>query len=135
MDGDVKMRKYTIWLYYLIPIVIHLLFFPLWMIETNGNISLIEILVGTIAIPVYLIILSGRVLKNYNIGFFLILLIMLVVTLVGIAISYFNWGIVTGNLLTPDSETIIITQGEMMISSIIVTAGWGIMLLIKNRSV
>ena len=82
------------WIYYLIPIVIHLIFLPLLFLERNGEISLIEIFVGTIVVPIYLVIVSYKLLDHFSMSkFFSMLLIILVVTILGIVISYFNWGI------------------------------------------
>lgn len=98
-------------------------------------VSLIEILLGTIVIPIYLIIVSYKLLDELNAGmFFLILLIILAVTLFGVTISYFNWGITTGNLLKPDSATILIIKSEMIIASIIVITGWVVAYMIKHRT-
>ena len=123
------------WICYLIPIVVHLIFLPFLFLERNGEISLIEIFVGTIVVPIYLVIVSYKFLDDFSMSkFFSILLIIIVVTLLGIAISYFNWGITTGNLLKPDSETIHITNWQMIIASIIVTAGWIVAYMIKHRT-
>ena len=122
------------WLYYLIPIAIHLLFLPFWFLDKNGIVSLIEMFVCTIAIPIYLVIVSYKFLDDFSTSkFFLMSLSMLVVTLLGIVISYFNWGISTANLLTPDSETILIMQIQMIISSTIVIVGLAIVCFIKSR--
>ena len=123
------------WIYYLIPIVTHLIFLPLLFFERNGEISLIEILVGTIIIPIYLVIVSYKFLDDFSMSkFFFMLLIILVVTILGIVISYFNWGITTRNLLKPDSETIHIINWQMIIASIIVVIGWTIACMIKHVS-
>lgn len=123
------------WIYYLIPVVIHLLFLPFLFLERNGEISLIEIFVGTIVVPIYLVIVSYKLLDHFSMSkFFPMLLIILVVTILGIVISYFNWGITTGNLLKPDSETIHITNWQMIIASIIVIIGWAVAYIIKHRT-
>ena len=123
------------WIYYLIPIVIHLIFLPLLFLERNGKISLIEIFVGTIVVPIYLVIVSYKLLDHFSMSkFFSMLLIILVVTILGIVISYFNWGITTRNLLKPDSETIHITNWQMIIASIIAITGWTVAYMIKHRT-
>ena len=120
------------WIYYLIPIIIHLIFLPLLFFERNGEMSLVESIVGVIVVPVYLVIVSCKFLDNFSISKFLgMLLIMLVVAILGIAISYFNWGITTGDLLKPDSETIYIIHWQIRIASIIVIIGWAVSYMIK----
>lgn len=113
------------WIYYLIPIVLHLIFLLFWFRNQNAEIALIEMFVGTIAVPIYLIIVSYKLLYHFSINSFLPMLsIILAVTILGIVISYFNWGITTGNLLKPDSGTIHLTKLQIMIASIIVIIGW-----------
>lgn len=127
-----NMKKCNIWVYYLLPIVIHLLFLPFWLLDVD--ISIIEILVGTFIVPVYLIAVFGIKMSRFSPGkFILMLIIILAITNLGIAIDYFNWGIVTGYLLKPDSETVYLTKLQMNIASIIVIIGWIIMSIIKRK--
>ena len=120
------------WIYYLIPIVIHLFFLPFWFLAKDGTLSLIEIFIGTVVNPVYLIFVSYKLLDTGR--FFFVLFVMLVVTILGIVIHYFNWGITTGNLLKPDSATVLIIRSEILIASIIVIVGWTVVYMIKNRT-
>lgn len=134
LGGDHKMRGHNMCVYYLIPIVIHLLFLPFWFLDKNGTLSLAEMFICTVAIPIYLIIVSGKFLGDFSTcRFLLMLLVMLAVTLFGIAMFYFNWGISTANLFTPDSETVLIMQMQIIVSSAIVIVGWAIVCFIKNR--
>ena len=129
------MRRCNMWICYLIPIVIHLLFLPFWFLAEGGTLSLIEILIGTVGIPIYLIFVSYKLVDDLDAGnFFLVLFIMLVVTIFGILIHYFNWGITTGNLLKPDSATVLIIKSEILIASIIVIVGWIVAYMIKHRT-
>ena len=127
------MKRCNIWVYYLIPIAVHLLFLLPWFLINNWMVSLIEIFIGTVVIPIYLITISNKLLDNFGTReFFVKLVIMLGITILGIVISYFNWGITTGNLLNPDSETIYILKLEMVISSIIVIVSWIIIYFTKT---
>ena len=133
-DGDMSMKKRSVYIYYLIPILVHLIFLPLLFFERSGRISFIEIFVGTIAVPIYLVGISYKLLDNFSIcKLFSALLATLSVTLFGIVIGYFNWGITTGNLLNPDGETIHIFNLEMVISAIIVFVGWIILSCAKRK--
>ncbi len=60
---------------------------------------------------------------------------MLVITILCIIIDYFNWGISTGDLLKPDSETVLIIKLEMIVASIIVTISWIAVYVIKHRNI
>lgn len=130
-----SMNRYNICIHYIIPIIIHLIFLPFWVLDKNGIVALVEIFIGTVIIPVYLIIISTKSFSDLGINkFFILLATMLFVETTGIIIEYFNWGIVTGNLLKPDSETVLIVKIQMIISSIIIIVGWFIIGLIKNNS-
>ena len=68
------MRKNYI-LLYLIPIIVHLMFLPFWLLDIpsvrSTGVSLIELLLGTIVIPIYLIIISYKYLNKVSICKFL----------------------------------------------------------------
>ena len=125
-------------LIYLIPVIVHLMFLPFWLLDipsaSSAGVSLIELLLGTLVIPIYLIIISYKYLNKVSIGKFLyFLLLMISLTLLGHIISYFNWGISTGNLWNPDSETVHIIMMQITTSLIIIILGWIIACLIKNK--
>lgn len=124
-----------VWVYYLIPIGVHLLFLPFLFWGNNQSIvSLVEIIIGTIIIPIYLLIVSIKIVSEISTGkFTLFLLVMIGVATAGIFTSYFNWGITTGNLLKPDSETVLIMQIQIFVSSAIVIVGWAIACFVKSR--
>ena len=131
------MRKNYI-LLYLIPVIVYLMFLPFWLLDlpsvSSAGVSLIELLLGTLVIPIYLIIISYKYLNKVSIGkiiYFLLLIISL--TLLGHIISYFNWGISTRNLWNPDSETVHIIMLQIMTSLIIIILGWIMACLIKNK--
>jgi hypothetical protein len=124
-----------LWMYYLIPIGVHLLFLPFWYLgNQTQNVSIAEMAVGAIIIPIYLIIVSAKLLNEVIISkCTILLLLMLLVAIAGIIVSYFNWGISTGNLLEPDSVTILILKYQMIASSVIITVGWIITCFVKSR--
>ncbi len=51
---------------YVMPIIIELMFLPFVLLDKDGTVSLIEIIISTFAIPVYLIVASYKVLDNFN---------------------------------------------------------------------
>lgn len=119
------------WLYYLIPILSQFLFLPFWFFDDNGVVSLIELTVCTVVIPIYLIIICYKFSDCFSM--LKRLAVMIVITLIDSAVYYFNWGISTSNLLTPDSSTLLIMQIQIIISSAIAVIGWAAVPLIKNR--
>lgn len=75
-------------------------------------------------------------LEKISIGRILALFfIMLVIVILGSLMVYFNWGISTGFLWKPDSETILLTKIQIYFSAIIVTIGWVIACIIKTKSI
>lgn len=121
---------------YVMPIIVELMFLPFIFLDNNGTLSLIEMIISTFVIPIYLITISYKVLNKFNTKtFFLILIVMLAITVFCIIIEYFNWGITTRNLLKPDSETVLIIQVEMIVASIIVTIGWIAVYFIKRKNI
>lgn len=123
------------WLYYVIPIIVHIFCLPFWFIEKNpGNTAIFEMILGMLIIPMYLIIISFKYITIFNLGnFFKMLFLMIGIVVLGNLIFYFNWGISTGKLLAPDSETILILKYQMIISSCILLVGWIIIFLIKSK--
>ncbi len=122
------------WLYNLIPIVSQFLFLPFWFFDDNGIVSLLEITVCTVVFPVYLVVIYCKFSDCFSmLRAFQILFVMLVITLIDSAVYYFNWGISTSNLLTPDSSTMLIMRIQIIISLAIVIIGWIIVFFVKNR--
>lgn len=123
------------WIYYFIPIGVHLIFFPFLSVKNiQSDVSLIEMAVGVVIIPIYLIIINIKLTDKISIvNFATKLLLMIGITILGILISYFNWGVISRNLLRPDSATILIIKGEMIVSSIIIIIGWSVAYMIKCR--
>ena len=128
------MRRYIIGIYYIVPIVIHLIFLPFCFLDMNGMVELIELVIGTIVVPIYLIIISTKFLNDFSANnYFIMLTIMLVITVAVSIIGYVNWGVTTGKLLNPDSETVYITKLEIIISAIIIFVGWSMAWFIKHK--
>lgn len=121
-------------LYYLAPLITHVLFLPILSFEKFSSItSLIEMILGAIVIPIYLIIVSSIYIPKITFGKFIkYLLFMLAISIVGICVAYFNWGVLTGDFFKPDSETVLLTQIQIQISSIIIFVGWIISCIIKK---
>lgn len=123
------------WILNCLPIFIHLLLLPFWYFEKNpGTVSLIEIVLGSLIIPLYLIIMNSKFINKINMQkFIIILLLMMFISIIGNLIAYFNWGIVTGNLFHPDSETVHIIKLQMLVSIIVIFIGWIITFFIKRK--
>ncbi len=129
--------SFKIWLYNLIPIIVHISLLPFWFLEKNAGITgLIELAIGVLVIPIYLVIINFKFFDKISAGKFVILLLLMIgINVIGHLISYFNWGLSTGNLLTPDSETVHIIKLAIVASTIILTVGWITACLIKSRTI
>lgn len=122
-------------IYYILPIIFHIALLPFWFLEkSTGITALVQLALGGVVTPIYLIILNFKFVEKTNFTKFIIeLILMLVITSIGILISYFNWGVSNSNLLTPDSETVHIIHLEIIISSFIVILGWLILNIIRYK--
>lgn len=128
-------RKRGILLLYSLPIIVHLIFLLFWFSPIKGvTLVLTETILGTFITPIYLIIISSKFIGVIKIRKFLgyLILMVLIIGLIQL-IQYFNWGVSTGNLLSPDSETMHIVKWEILIASIITVIGWTIVCIIKNN--
>ena len=123
------------WICYAIPIIVHILCLPFWFTEKNpGNVAIFEIILGIFIVPVYLILISSKYVTTFSLRKFLELFFLMIgISVMGNLIFYFNWGISTGKLLMPDSETILILKYQIIISSCILMVGWIIMFVAKSR--
>lgn len=123
-------------LYYLIPISIQLILLPFWFIDEDIIVSWIGLAIGAIVTPIYLIIISFKFIDKISAKSFLgMLLLMIGIAILVCLLNYFNWGLSTGNLLSPDSETALIIKIQMVVSSAIIMVGWIITFIIKRKSI
>jgi len=124
------------WLLFLAPIGFHLLLLPFWYFEKRpGAVSTLEVVAGTLIVPIYLIIVSVKIVNKISLMRWITTwLLMLIINTAGIAICYFNWGVTIGNLFRPDSETLHLVELQMIISSIMITILWAVICVIKSRS-
>lgn len=123
-------------LLYIIPIVVHICLLPIHFIDCRGYTELAEAVLGIIVVPLYLIIVSLKFTKRGCFkNYILRLLIMFVISIIENIISYVNWGICTGQLLCPDSETILLYKLQIIIALSIIVVIWSvacIVIKIKN---
>lgn len=93
-------------LYYnILPVLaIHLILLPLWFIHTpffEYNVSLGEMLINLVVVPLYLIILNFRyAVQEGKRNFFPYMATAWGVTLASNAFSYLNWGLATGRFFS-----------------------------------
>ena len=96
---------------------------------------MIELALSTIVSPIYLIIIDYKLCGKLSLGNAIIWwFFMLFIVLIGQSIHYIYWGLSSGNLMKPDSETVLILQLAIITSTIILTAGWIIACTIKSKS-
>lgn len=112
-----------LYIHYVLSVLFNICFLPLWFI--NIDVSTIEFLYVIIVMPVYLNITSYRMLNAIDKkSFFKKLIVMFILIFIGCVIGYFNWGISTNNLFTPDSKTISFIETEIRISWTITAVIW-----------
>lgn len=125
----------------LIPVVlIQFLFMFLW-IRFIGNdtefifdIPFAQTLLNLFFIPILLLFLNFRFKSWKNTTFFIIsLALMLGMSYIGNKISFFSWGISTGLLNNPDTETLVIVHFEILVSSVLILISSVLLYLLYRR--
>jgi len=100
-----------------IPVVaVHLVFLGLWTLaESAGNtgfrtnVTLAESAADLLAVPAWLLAVNGIFSRRTgDRGFLRKVPLLYCGSALGIGMHYFNWGITTGLLLTPDWETVLL---------------------------
>ena len=103
----------------------------LWVDATD--MALVELLFNVFIAPIMLIFLNAKLcLWRHLWSSMLFIIPMLIVLVAEIALGYLRWGIQTGNLYKPDSETLLVVQSEILWASIITFVGWFIICIIKS---
>jgi len=122
-------------LYFFAPIIVHLILSLFWFLKIGYTLSLFELLISTLVTPIYLIIVYSKFTKKFKNTFkfelgnmvkSVVFLLMIGITIAGYIIQYFNWGMSTGYLYKPDSESILILKQSAILSIVILIIGWGI---------
>jgi len=121
-------------------IVVHLCFLPFWFtknISFRTTITRLEL--GSVALLLlYMLIFNlTHSVRNKQFNFIPNICMMLAAFLLGEFLYYFNWGISTGNLFSPDAETLILSKmvaKNGSIAIIIVGTIWQVVLLLVKRS-
>jgi len=134
-----KQDKNLIFLNFVPVITIHLCFLPLWLFRVARltTITSFEMVFNLILIPLWLIIyncFNSIKEERYNFGFNLILMIESV--FLSNLLYYFNWGITTKNLLSPDGDTIALFNLETAVTIIAVAILgiiWQLILLLVKK--
>lgn len=111
-------------IYYFIPLVIHLFTLPFWLFEfgvISRNISIIELIILSIGIPICLLLIYAKRKPKKK---YIDLIIISIVNVISCMMSYLNWGISTNKVFYPDSETIYIIIIATKMSIIISIVGW-----------
>jgi hypothetical protein len=122
--------------YYCLPPAICLLTIVFWIIEEIDNsidfISIFSTILNVIIIPLYLIILN---LLIKDIAIYQRIILSFSSNILSILIHYFNYGITTSTLLSPDYATKIIFRYEVIISCAILAIFFIIAFLFKLMKV
>lgn len=102
-------------------IVFHLILLPIWLVPSLWGVTIVSQIVTTLFLPYFLIELN----TNHNLIrgkklFIINWLLVSISTLVSFSLSYLNWGLASGGILNPDSETILILRWELTSSIILI---------------
>lgn len=126
-----------LWIYDLaVALLTNLAFLPFYLRravenDTSSALPSSQLIYNAIGLPVLLCVLSiilylrgGMAFRRipYYVSYFIIP----VACLLGVGIGYFNWGISTGQLLTPDGETVSITVVLLALSTGFGVLFWGL---------
>jgi len=127
-------------LFNIIPIIIgHICFLPFWFsknIAFRTKLTSIEMVFIALSILYLVIINSIYSIKDRQYNFLSNFVLMIATFLLGNLLYYFNWGIATGNLFSPDGETIYLfnlTTKVGFISLLVFGIIWQVLLIFIKR--
>jgi len=101
----------------IVPIMtVHLGFLILWLVtawffEDSTIATIFEMIINVFFVPGYLIILNTDYImesQKKHLNIYLLFIISSIAVFISNFFHYFNWGITSGYLLRPDSETVYI---------------------------
>ncbi len=119
------------------PLIVHIVCLFCWIFFSSLAATLIETFFNIALIPIYLIVVNIINCVKTKSKFFLFnLLLMELSVVLGSFFHYFNWGIATGYLFSPDSKTLALLKEFFKIGSIAIIAAGVIiqfMLVFKNE--
>lgn len=121
----------------IVPLLVALIFHPIWRISTKGTgnegtiVALITMALNFAITPIYLVIMTG-IAKNY-LGFVVCIIISVISLYGSLCLQFWNWGTANGMLNKSDSSSLMIFQIEAVVSTIILAVGMLILFIIKSR--
>jgi hypothetical protein len=101
-------------------VALNIILLPLWFLAESQDITVLEFLVNLIICFSLLIWNYRYAQQSQKYNYILPILLMIFSMIIAGLLHYFNWGIWSGNLLTPDHMTVFIMKAESIILSIIV---------------
>ena len=115
-----------------IPILFYLLCFLILRAKvpflSDGIIPYLEILVGILGMPIYLVWLNQRYVRPKALSIIVTYVYIILIDLVGIALSFFNWWF--PGKITIDIGTIMILRTQIVGSLLLITISWIIVMLL-----
>jgi len=118
---------------YLIPIFLNLALVPIWFaIKKTWTVSILYGLINVIVLPIYLLIILYPSLNIRLSSFLKGGCLNFCISLCGSFVEYITWGIYTGYLYEPDSETIHILKVQILASMIVFVASSAAIYTIKK---
>ena len=125
---------------FLLPLIIHIISSTICIFWLDiGVFGMIELITDSIIIPLYFtLVIEQTMVKCVDacgllklvVSFF----IAFIINMLCISISFVSWGVSTGYLLNPDSETVLIYKYEIFAVSIILLLGLVVVCLRKCKA-
>ena len=126
---------------FLLPLIIHIISSTICVFWWDiGVLGMFELIADSIIIPLYFILVIEQTMdKCEGRRCFLKLatkiIIAFIVNVLCISISFVSYGVSTGYLLNPDSETVLICKYEIFTAAITLLLGLIVVYLKKRKSV
>ena len=129
-------------MYYLLtfsPNLANIMLLPLWYFGVKYNFFSIakasdyQGLLNIFIVPLFLVILNIYYITKQKVNWYVSIALILLVIVINGVIMYLSWGISTGGLLNPDSETVMVAiYVNTMLPIIIAVLGMGIFGIVKT---
>jgi len=120
-----------------IPIVVALCFHPLWVYvskEARGAIAILTYIIDFFITPTSLVFIMWWFGISKKVSLLLCIPFCLLANALSVQIQYWNWGVSSGRLLSPDSATVMITQIKLMFSTAVIAIGSIVITILKLRT-
>ena len=127
--------KKRIWVWLFVLPLLLILSLPAWYFGSSVLISLFSLVVVSVIQPILSIYLVSSLVHTKKQTFQMAAILVLVANTCAVGIHYLNWGVSTGNLLTPDFKTVSLMLFELGIALAISAIGLVLIWIYKWRRI